>query len=387
MSPISHFSSLITRDSSLINHSSLLYTPITHSTGKLLFDPNLEDNAYATNAARGGLLKLSLSTRKITQTILFTAKAGATAFPCTKTHGISYSATDNSVYVECSSKFCTSPGNKTCTGSIWKMKVSDNSTERLISPSLSGTYTANFGMQGQPYRSPEGTFMFVPNSAQNMLHILKPMADGTTLIREVTVAKPGNIAFWPKDSTITYGLDANPENYVMAVNGLLGVYFLDFKVVVAAFASDTGKISTTDLSLVEVKTTGGYRAMKRGHNYLLLGTYTNDVATGVALVNIVTRTVKYLDIKLFRTAVWVPIQATENTAMIKALQSKVTLISANVAAASSSSSEDSSKSSSLLTNNALIVAAIAFVMSLISLLLIVVLGLMVRRLKKDPNLL
>jgi hypothetical protein len=300
---------------------------------------------------------------------------------------------DNSLYVECSSPICTTPGNKTCTGSIWKMKISNNSTTRLSSPSLSSTYnSANYGMQGQPYRSPEGTFIFVANTVQNMVHILKPMADGTTLIREVTVAKPGNVAFWPKDSTITFGLDANPENYIMAVNGLLGVSLLDLKTVVAAFASTSGTISTSDITLIEVKSTGGYRSMKRGHNYLLLGAYEfdtatkKDVATGVAIVNIVTKTVKYLDIKLYSSAVWVPIQSTENTAMIKSLQSKVALISAS--SASSSSSSDDSKSSSLLTNNALIVAAIAFVMSLLSLILIVLLGLMMRRNKRaEGNLL
>ena len=129
--------------------------------------------------------------------------------------------------------------------------------------------------------------------------------------------------------------------------------------------------------------------MKRGHNYLLLGAYDYDsdkkptVAVGIAIVNIVTRTVKYIDtIKLYGTGVWVPIQATENTAMIKALQSKVALISASASSSSSSSSDDSKSSSSLLSNNALIIGAIAFVMSLISLILIVALGFMFRGLKK-----
>jgi hypothetical protein len=274
------------------------------------------------------------------------------------------------------------------------MKVSDNSTTRLVSPTLSTNLKSEkYGMAGQPYRSPEGTFIFVPNSLHNMLHILKPMADGTTLIREVAVAKPGNIVFRPNDPTVTYGLDANPANYVMAVNGELGVYLLDLKVVVAAFATDSGTISPSDITLIAVKTTGGYRAMKRGHDYLTLGTYTTDAttnketATGVAIVNMVTKTVKYHEIKLFSTAVWVPIQSTENTAMIKSLQSKVALISASSASSSSSSSDDS-KSSSLLTNNALIVAAIAFVMSLLSLILIVTLGLIVRRSKRaEGNLL
>ena len=225
-----------------------------------------------------------------------------------------------------------------------------------------------------------------------MLHILKPMPDGNTLIREVAVANPGYIAFRPKDSTITYGLDANPENYVMAVNGLLGVYLLDLKVVVAAFATDSGKISASDITLIEVKTTGGFRTMRRGHDYLTLGTYTTDAKTqtGIAIVNMVTKTVKYHEIKLFTSAVWVPIQSSENTAMIKSLQSKVALISASSpsSSSSSSSSSDDSKSSSLLSNNALIVGAIAFVMSLISLILIVTLGLIVRRNKRaEGNLL
>ena len=385
----SHHSSL---PFSPLTHSSLPFSSNTHTTGKLLFDPNLEDDAYATNAGRGGLVKLSLSTRKVTQTIPFLPAAGSD-FKCNKTHGISYSATDDSIYVECSSFVCKVAGDKTCTGSIWKMKVSDSSTTRLSSPALSAKYNSDqYGIAGQPYRSPEGTFIFVPNSKHNMIHILKPMADGTTLIREVAVASPGYIAFRPKVSTMTYGLDANPENYVMAVNGLLGVYLLDLTVVVAAFATTSGTISESAVDLIPVTTTGGFRTMRRGHDYVTLGTYTTDAttdnketATGIAIVNIVTKTVKYHAIKLFTSAVWVPIQSTENTAMIKSLQSKVALISASSA---SSSSSDDSKSSSLLTNNALIVAAIAFVMSLISLILIVALGVIMRRNKRaEGNLL
>ena len=348
---------------------------------------------------RGGVLQLSLDSKLIENTILFDASDASQNIQCTSTHGISYGIADNSLYVECSNptdpidqnKVCIN--NADCTGSIWVYSLAAKTTSRLSSPLLSEkNKITNYGIHGQPYRSPEGTFMFVPNVNEDVVHILKPMKDGgKTQIREVSISKPGTIQFWPKDSTITFGEDANPENYVMAVLCAEGVKFIDFKAVITAFATEDGKISESDITTVPVINTGanvakGSRAMKRGSDYLVLASYTKLAATSVAIVNIKTRTVQYVPIKFYGTAVWVPIQATENTAMIKSLQAKVNAMQKMVSAqssASSTSSEDS-KSSNMLTNNALIVAAIAFVISLISIILIVILGFVVRkRVKSD----
>ena len=354
--------------------------------GKLLFDPNLEKSGFATNVNRGGVLQISLDSKLIENTILFSANAASNNFPCKKTHGISYGIADNSLYVECSNKFGNCTKDATCYGSIWTYNLATKNTTRLISKSLTSSLNIeNYGIHGQPYRSPEGTFMFVPNGNEDTVHILKPVKGGKTQIREVTIKAPGTIAFWPKDPTITFGEDANPENYVMAVLCFEGVKFIDFKAVVAAFATEDGKISASDVTTVAVENTGatvvgGSRAMKRGSDYLVLASYNKKTATRVALVNVKTRTVKYLPVKYYGTAVWVPIQATENTALIKSLQAKVAAMQLSVSAQSSSaaSSEDS-KNSNMLTNNALIVAAIAFVISLISIILIVILGLAVRK--------
>ena len=337
----------------------------------------------------------------IENTILFGASDASQNIQCTRTHGISYGIADNSLYVECANPAQIPPQvppvaciNKAeCTGSIWVYNMTGKTTTRLSSPLLTAKNNiANYGIHGQPYRSPEGTFMFVPNGNEDVVHILKPMSKGAkTQIREVSISKPGTIAFWPKNPSITFGEDANPENYVMAVLCAEGVKFIDFIAVIAAFATEDGKISDSDITTVPVTLTGanivdGSRAMKRGSDYLVLASYTKKAATSIAIVNVKTRTVKYVPVKYYGTAVWVPIQATENTAMIKSLQAKVNAMQKMVSAqssASSTSSEDS-KSSNMLTNNALIVAAIAFVISLISIILIVILGLVVRkRVKSD----
>lgn len=355
--------------------------------GKLLFDPNLEDFAYATNVNRGGVLKLSLSTRAITSKILFAEKSVGSGLVCSRTHGISYSAANSTLYVECSN-----PANckdrtyaKNCTGSMWVMNTRNPTmTSRLASPVLSKKYGDNFGIQGQPYKSPEGTFMFVPNSALNVLHVLKPMADGTTLIREVAMQSPGNIVFWPKNSEIAFGLDANPSNYVLAVAVASGVSFLDLRVVVQAFATASGVIDPSSISTVAVEGTGGYRTLRRGHNYLCLGSsYSSDgVAGKLAIVNILTLTVKYLDVAKMQSIVWVPIQSTENTAMIKSLQAKVLSLSSMSASPTSSPTKSSNLSS--LASNGTIVAAIAFVISIVAVCLIIALALVVRR-KSKPD--
>jgi hypothetical protein len=42
-------------------------------------------------------------------------------------------------------------------------------------------------MFGQVYKTPEEQFMIVPNRRMNIVHILKPMPDGSTRILEVLV--------------------------------------------------------------------------------------------------------------------------------------------------------------------------------------------------------
>ena len=53
---------------------------------------------------------------------------------------------------------------------------------------------------------------------------------------------PGSVKFWPKDSSITFGTDPNPGNYVAVIaqeakTASAGLAIIDMADVVAAFAA------------------------------------------------------------------------------------------------------------------------------------------------------
>lgn len=127
-------------------------------------------------------------------------------FTCVGTHGIAFSDVDNGIYVECTNPTACAPpyNSNACTGSIWKIDTNSfpgSSTEkeldlgmnaalpsrsRLFSPFLSAKYgISNFGIQGQPYASPEEQFILCSNKNLNILSIIKPVGGGIPLILEV----------------------------------------------------------------------------------------------------------------------------------------------------------------------------------------------------------
>ena len=63
------------------------------------------------------------------------------------------------------------------------------------------------------------------------------------LMLEVKVPDgPGSVKFWPKDSSITFGTDPNPGNYVAVIaqeakTASAGLAIIDMADVVAAFAA------------------------------------------------------------------------------------------------------------------------------------------------------
>lgn len=177
--------------------------------GKLLINPNLERDSFSTNVKNGTVSKVDNFLRRKTATLTISNSSMAATyggFTCVGTHGIAFSDVDNGIYVECTNPTaCASPYNSNaCTGSIWKIDTNSfpgSSTEkdldlgmnaalpsrsRLFSPFLSAKYgISNFGIQGQPYASPEEQFILCSNKNLNILSIIKPVAGGIPLILEV----------------------------------------------------------------------------------------------------------------------------------------------------------------------------------------------------------
>jgi hypothetical protein len=92
--------------------------------GKLIFDPNLEDQAFGTNTNEGAIFEVDLRERAYVSTINLTLNATPR---CQGTHGIAYSPKNNRVYAE-----CTNPSRS---GS----SSSSSSSSSLSSPSSSSS--------------------------------------------------------------------------------------------------------------------------------------------------------------------------------------------------------------------------------------------------------
>ena len=307
--------------------------------GKLLTNPNLERDAFSTNTKNGTVTKLDTLLRRKTATLTISNSTIASTyggFTCIATHGIAFSNVDNGIYVECQNpSSCTTTYNTaSCnTGSIWKIDTNTfpgSSTEtdldlgmntalpsrsRLFSPSLSSKYgISNFGIQGQPYASPEEQFILCANKNLNILSIIKPVAGSSPLVLEVEVNyKPGSIVFWPKDSSITFGVDPNPGNYwaVMALespdeNG--GLAFLDMDLVVKGFAASDSTLDKNVVQYVKLGAGKAYRPIKRGNDYIVTPIYDSILKryTQLAIVNARTRAVTTIPLAGTVKILWVP---------------------------------------------------------------------------------
>ena len=309
--------------------------------GKLLTNPNLERDAFSTNVKNGTVSKIDTLLRRKTATLTIsnstTAASTYGGYTCGGTHGIAFSDVDMSIYVECTNpSACGSPYNTdACTGSIWKidtytfpgsstdtdlnlgMNTALPSRSRLSSPFLSTKYGISyFGIQGQPYASPEEQFILCSNKNLNVLSIIKPVSGGPPLVLEVEVSyKPGSIVFWPKDSSITFGTDANPGNYwaVMALESSdenSGLAFLDMDLVVAGFAASASTLDSSVVQYVKLGAGNTYRPMERGNDYIVTPTNYDSTLkryTHLSIVNARTRSVQ-TTISLAGTAkiLWVP---------------------------------------------------------------------------------
>jgi hypothetical protein len=312
--------------------------------GKLLVNPNLERTAFSTDVMAGIVTKIDTLLRKkvATLTISNSSMTSTTTFPwhfgmtCGGTHGIAFSDVDDSLYVE-----CTNPGKPTCpdtfnttgcTGSLWRidtnsflgntenalqlgMKAAQPTRLRLSSPFLSNKLNIpDFGIQGQSYATPEEQFILSTNKNLNLLSIIKPVAGGVPLILEVEISyKPGAIVYWPKDSSITFGVDPNPGNYwaIVALESSdenAGLAFLDMDLVVKAFEAGLVMLDKSVIEYVNLGPGSLYRPLKRGNDYVATPIYDTTAKgyTKLAIVNARTRSVTTISLSKTSKIIWVP---------------------------------------------------------------------------------
>lgn len=325
-----------------------------------MFHPAMEGKGYATNVNETGVHYVDIKTRTFLQKVpIFNAN-----FKCAGTHGIDYSPVNNRIYAECSNPTaCVKPyKNATaCTASLWTVNAATATTEaRLVSPTLSAAIGANFGIQGQPYHSPDNLYLFVPNKNLDILHILQPMADGTTNIIEVALSQPGNIVFYPKNSDILYGTDPEPSNYIMALGYLDGVAFLEMSVVVSAFLKGSKTLSLSDFTTVATATNSVTRTIVRGNEYVIIQEFQSGqlVTNRMAVVSFKTKKiVSYVTMPNSLKMAFVPIQSTQLKSEVTAIKS---LISSGSIATTAAKSDDN-------TGTAFILAIIAIVLSALTL--------------------
>lgn len=259
-------------------------------------------------------------------------------------------------------------------GSLWSIDGPSRSVKaRLSSPVLSAKYGANFGIQGQPYRSPENTFIIVPNKNLNMLHILQPTSTTTNIV-ELALNKPGNIEFWPKDSSITFQLDKNASNYLMVIPVSTGVAFLDMSYVVKAFAQGLTTISNSSIIIVPVSTGGTSRTIVRGNNYIMTPVYSpSGSAINVAVIDIkLKKIVHNIPIASALKWLWVPIQSNELASQVTKLQSQLATFTSGT---SSSHSHDVDKTDvQEMALQALIIGSIGLIFAFVAFIYSCMLG-------------
>jgi hypothetical protein len=179
-----------------------------------------------------------------------------------------------------------------------------NVKARLVSPLLNKTYGGDYGIQGQPYESPDGTFIIAANARMSTVSIIKPSSDGnTTQILELYVSgKPGSVLYVPKNTSVTYGDDKDPRNYYAFIGlgdqtsaSTSGVAILDMADVVAGFTAGLTVLSNTSVEFLYFGASSSTenRIMSRGMGYVASPVYDTTLGknTKVAFIDETTRKV------------------------------------------------------------------------------------------------
>jgi hypothetical protein len=334
-----------------------------------MFHPAMEKMAYATNVNETGVHVVDITSRNFQQKV---AISNAN-FKCVGTHGIDYSPVNNRIYAECSNPpTCLKPYNDplTCTASLWTVNAATATAEaRLSSPTLSKNFGGdNFGIQGQPYHSPDNTYLFVPNKNLDILHILQPKEDGTTNIIDVPLLQPGNIVFYPKNANIEYGTDTNPSNYIMALGYASGVAFLEMSVVVNAFLKGATTLTIDDFTTVATATNGVSRTIVRGNDYVVIPEFQSGstVTTRLAVVSFKSKQiVSYISMPNSLKVAFVPIESSQLKQEVTALK---TLISSGSIGTTSSVTKSDDNSSAAFILAIIAIALSALTLAAVSLL-------------------
>jgi hypothetical protein len=214
-----------------------------------------------------------------------------------------------------------------------------------VSPSLNKTYGGEFGVQGAPYASPDGTFILSANADLDVLSIIKPSPSSTgantTQILEIPMTGgPGSILFVPKNTSVTYGDDTDPRDYY-AVIGLgeqstsSGVAFLDMATVVAGFSAGLTELPSSSVEYVYVGASpdSESRNVVRGMGYIVTAIYDTTLgkATKIAFIDETTRKlVKTMTIgsgsENVQKLLFVPIHTDELTYQLTQAQSQLTAV-------------------------------------------------------------
>lgn len=247
--------------------------------GKLLFDPNLGDTAYATNTAEPYLYQLNLEEKTLDAGLLLNSSIDSSGYSCARTHGIAFSPTNMHLYIECSDPSdCTSSDytNATvCSGSVWEIDTETfTAVNRLVSDALNDDLGGFFGMKGQTYSDPSETHIVVTNKKNNYLHFLKPVDDDDTETFEVSVQyNPGAVVFYPKDGT-SWGPDTSFEDYLIFIaledsDDNSGVLYIDAQDVSDAWY---GQSDDVPINYIGVGAGNYYRPLARGGGHIVTPT-------------------------------------------------------------------------------------------------------------------
>jgi hypothetical protein len=292
--------------------------------GKLLWDPNLGDRAFATNTNEPVIYELSLDLKEDAKSIPL-PQGEISPYPCSRTHGIAYSHVSRSIYVECSNPVeCDGTAGddaSVCTGSVWQVSVDTlEVVERFVSPKLDDLYGSDYGMMGQIHSVPNEEYLVVTDKMNDMVHFIKPREDGGAEIVEVEVAGgPGKIAFWHKDDTSDdneagrfWSAGADLSGFVLAIaleasTATSGLATIDMSAVVDAF--DNGEEAEVPVRYAELGAGAKYRPIARGADFIATpsgATSEYGGYTELAIVNLRDESTYTLDIPDTGRVLWVP---------------------------------------------------------------------------------
>ena len=190
--------------------------------------------------------------------------------------------------------------------------------------------------------------MFAVNPVQDVMHIMYP-TNTTTYVLDLLLDNPIQVAFYPKNTDLTYGSDKNASNYWAVMPVSTGVAFLDMHKVVLAFERKQYLMTSKDVNIVPYSTGNSSRLIVMGGDYLISETYTSTLdgdddnptsgdPSGVVIINAKTQTVHRTLTGVAvgaREFLWVPILTDELSYQVGLLSAEISSLEALVQSLSS----------------------------------------------------